>query len=120
MLRNSTPEELQKYRSSLIVKMSEHVDISFKTKLEEEERVQFAALVDFLLQRNGLMPIDEPVDVTRELDIVAVALEPKVREAIYEKSIEEVTTKRKALLEKKAGLGKLVLGISNNIKIVIY
>lgn len=107
MLRNTTPEELQKNRSSLIVKMNEHVDIPFKTKSEEEERVQFAALVDFLLQRYGLMPIEEPVDVTRELDIVAVALEPEVRETIYEKTIEGATAKRKILLEKKARLEKL-------------
>jgi len=71
MLQNTTPEELQKYRSSLIIKMNEHVGIPFKTKSEEEERLKFAALVDFLLQRYGLMPIEEPMNVTRELDIVA-------------------------------------------------
>lgn len=109
MLMNTSPEELREARANLIDRLNEKIDIPFKT--EEEERVYFESIVDFLLKRYGLakgtkMPEEELVDIAKELDIVEVELE--VQEAIYEKKVEELTDKKKSLSKRKAELEMLM------------
>jgi hypothetical protein len=109
MLMNSSPKELQEARLNLIDRMNEKIDIPFKS--EEEERVYFVSIVDFLLKRYGVakgtkMPEEELVDIGKELDIVEVELE--VQEAIYERTMEELAAKKNSLSARKAELEKLV------------
>ncbi len=109
ILTRSSPEELQDARNNLIDRLNEKIDIPFKS--HEEERVYFAAIVDFLLKRYGLakgtkMPEEELVDVGKELEMIEVELD--VQESIYHKKIEELTEKKNSFLAKKEQLEKLV------------
>lgn len=109
MLMNTSPEELREARENLIDRLNEKTDIPFKT--EEEERIYFASIVDFLLKRYGIakdtkFPEEELVDIAKELAIVEVEFD--VQEAIFEKKIDELTDKKIALFERKAELEQLV------------
>ena len=113
ILTHSSPEDLREARTHLIDRLNEKIDIPFKT--EEEERVYFSSIVDFLLKRYGLAkgtkaPWEELEDVEKELDMVDVELE--VQESIYHKKLDELEAKKKSLASRKAELQKKVKSVS--------
>jgi hypothetical protein len=103
ILSESSPEELQEARQSLIDRLNEKIDIPLKS--EQEERKYFAAIVDFLLKKYGLskdtmLPEEELVDIARTLDILEVEIE--VQEELMANKLGGMRSRMESLLARKA------------------
>lgn len=113
MLHQTSPEELNHMRNSIVTRLSDKIDVPFAS--EEVERKALTFIVDFFLAFYGLQegtknPVEQLFEVEHELKFIELELEA-YQEISFDK-IKKMKAKQIELKKKRKQVAKIVYGSS--------